>query len=182
MSDCNSQETLARFRSVLEQSPLFHNLDPDEIAVSLQRMKFEGFTAGSEILTEGNQYHGVWILLSGTCEVLKHGSRLDSRLAVLEPGSIFGEMSFLHPVPHSASVRAVDRVETIRLMADAYDSLREEHPTVAHKIAVNVIRVISDRLRRMDTWTAELVERSNNGHDRKEWQEFRSKLYTHLFE
>ncbi|HWL08132.1 MAG TPA: cyclic nucleotide-binding domain-containing protein [Planctomicrobium sp.] len=182
MQECTPADTLTKFDSVLERCPLLVGFTQGELQACLRLVTFEAFKAGEEILTEGKMYHGLWILLTGTCEVLKHGQRLDSRLAVLDPGHVFGEMSFLHPVPHSASVRAVDHVETIRLMADDYEQLRLEHPSAAHKIAVNVIRIVSDRLRRMDEWTAELVERNNNGHERKEWQEFRTKLYTNLFE
>lgn len=182
MQECNISESLSKYGDVLERCPLLSGLTHEELQAALPLVIFEGFTAGEEILTEGNQYHGLWILLNGTCEVLKHGPQRDRRLALLEPGSVFGEMSFLHPVSHSATVRAVDRVETIRLMADGYEELQKEYPAAAHKIAVNIIRVVSDRLRRMDEWTAELVDRNNNGVERKEWQEFRSKLYTNLFD
>jgi len=170
------------FRAALDRCALLQGLTPDEIQAVLRRVRLEGFTAGEEILTEGNQYHGIWILLSGTCEVIKQGQRRDSRLATLEPGNVFGEMSFFHVVPHSASVRAVDRVETMRLMLDDYQLLREDSPQAAHQIAVNIIHILSDRLRRMDEWTCELVERNADGHGHKEWQEFRSRLYSNLFD
>lgn len=175
-------EALQEFQAELQRCSLLNGLTGEELQAFLQRIRFEGFRPGDEILTEGNQYHGVWILLSGTCEVIKHGLHRDSRLAVLEPGNVFGEMSFLQAVPHSASVRAVDQVETMRLMRDQYDDLREHCPQAAHKIAVNIIRVLSDRLRKMDEWTCELVERECDGRRYKEWQDFRSKLYTDLFE
>ncbi|SFJ30860.1 Crp/Fnr family transcriptional regulator [Planctomicrobium piriforme] len=175
-------ETIGKFNDVFERCTLLSGLTSEEMLAFLRRVQFEGFTSGDEILTEGNQYHGVWILLRGTCEVIKHGPKRDSRLATLEPGNVFGEMSFFHPVGHSATVRAVDHVETMRLMLDGYEQLRQDCPTAAHKIALNIIRILSDRLRRMDEWTCELVERNSDGHGYKEWQEFRSKLYTNLFE
>ncbi|WP_437230758.1 Crp/Fnr family transcriptional regulator [Planctomicrobium sp. SH661] len=182
MQDRDPVETIEKFQGVLERCSLLSGLTTEEMHAFLRRVKFEGFSPGDEILTEGNQYHGVWIVLRGTCEVVKHGHRKDSRLAILEPGNIFGEMSFLHPVAHSASVRSVDQVETMRLMREDYDDLCRQSPSAGQKIAVNIVRVLSDRLRRMDEWTCELVEKDSDGQRHKEWQEFRSKLYTNLFE
>lgn len=182
MQGRNPVETIARFQSVLERCSLLSGFSHEEMSAFLRRVRFEGFTAGEGILTEGNQYHGIWIVLSGTCEVIKHGQNKDSRLAILEPGHVFGEMSFLQPVAHSASVRAVDHVETMRLMAEEYEDLSSDSPSAAQKLAVNIIRVLSDRLRRMDEWTCELVERNNDSRHHMEWQDFRSKLYTNLFE
>jgi CRP-like cAMP-binding protein len=182
MSELNIPETLSRFQPVLEKCSLVSGLSAGEMQAFLSRVRFEAFAGGDEILTEGNRYHGIWILLHGACEVVKHGARKDSRLAILEPGNVFGEMSFLHPAPHSASVRAMDQVETIRLMREDYDELAVLAPAAARKIATNIARVLSDRLRRMDEWTCELVERDCDGQRHKEWQDFRSKLYTDLFE
>jgi hypothetical protein len=67
-------------------------------------------------------------------------------------------------------------------MREDYDELAVEAPAAARKIATNIARVLSDRLRKMDEWTCELVERDCDGRRHKEWQDFRSKLYTDLFE
>jgi len=175
-------EIITRFQNVLERCSLLTGLNHDEMSAVLRRVRFEGFTPGDGILTEGKQYHGLWVVLSGTCEVVKHGHRTESRLAILEPGHVFGEMSFLHSVAHSASVMAVDHVETMRLMREEYDDLSSDHPSAALKLAINIIHVLSDRLRRMDEWTCELVEKGTDTQRHMEWQDFRSKLYTNLFE
>jgi CRP-like cAMP-binding protein len=178
----NAVKTPSDYQAELDKCSLLSGFTKDELAAFLDRVRFEDFGPGDEILTEGKQYQGVWLLLKGTCEVVKHGRQRDSRLAVFEPGNVFGEMSFLQAVPHSASVRAIDQVETLRLMRDQYGELREHCPSAAHKIAINLIRVLADRLRKMDEWTCELVERDGSGRRVKEWQDFRSKLYTSLFE
>ncbi|WP_437202646.1 cyclic nucleotide-binding domain-containing protein [Planctomicrobium sp. SH664] len=175
-------EIPAHYQQQIARSPLLQGFTPDELRAFTERSQMEGFTPGHEILTEGNLYQGIWVLLEGTCEVVKRGPHRDSRLAVLEPGAVFGEMSFLQASTHSASVRAVDRVETLRLMRGQYDKLVEACPSAAMKIAANLVRILSDRLRRMDEWTCELVEHECDHRRHQEWQEFRSKLYTNLYE
>lgn len=175
-------DTLEKFQAELERCSLLSGFTTAELTAFLDRAIFESFGQGEEILTEGKLYQGIWLIVSGRCEVVKRGPQRDSRLAILEPGHVFGEMSFLQAVPHSASVRALDRVETVRLMRQQYEELRECCPSAAHRIAANIVRVLSDRLRKMDEWTCELVEKECDGRRHEEWKEFRSKLYTDLFE
>ena len=124
-------------------------------------------------------YRGLWAVLRGRCEVVRLcGNGNDQQLAILEPGGIFGEMSFLHEAPHSATVRALTQVDTVHLTPDAFEELKSRNIEAAYAITSNLVQLLSDRLRRMDTWTCELVNKSENGRHHAEWQEFQSKLYT----
>jgi CRP-like cAMP-binding protein len=68
-------------------------------------------------------------------------------------------MSFFHAAPHSASVRALNEVEVLQLSRVHYDELEIACPSAASKIMLNTLKVLSERLRRMDDWTAEFVQR-----------------------
>jgi CRP-like cAMP-binding protein len=162
----------------LENCLLLHSLTPDELAVVVERLQFEDFEKGAEILTEGLSYHGLWILLEGTCEVVRgaRGPR-PSQLAVIEPGAVFGEMSFLTGQPHSATVRALSPVRTARINKSSFVELEQAQPAIAERIITCVARVMADRLRKMDDWICRLVEKGNNNSHQGEWREFRSKLY-----
>jgi CRP-like cAMP-binding protein len=163
--------------SLLRQCPILEGLSDVELQIFLNRVLSEDFPAGEEILTEGLRYHSLWILVSGEVEVLKKGHHRLSRLATLGPGNVFGEMSFLDGTSHSATVKARVPCQTIRLMHDAYEDLRQVHPEIAHRISLNLVRILSDRLRHMDAWTCELVEKECDEKRHDEWQQFRSKLY-----
>lgn len=162
----------------LEQCLLLQSLSTEELEIVVQRLQFEDFEKGADILTEGLSYHGLWILLDGRCEVIRggHGSR-SNQLAVLEPGAVFGEMSFLSGHPHSATVRALTPVKTARIMKDSFIDLEATRPAIAERIMTCVARVMADRLRKMDDWICKLVEKENHNSHQGEWREFRSKLY-----
>lgn len=165
----------------LQRCILFQGMKPDELDAVFRLMQSEDFAAGAEILTEGLTYASLWIIVTGRCEVVKAGNGSKSnRLATLETGSVFGEMSFLETAPHSASVRALSDVSTMRLMKEGFDKLRAEHPWAADKIACNLVLILSQRLRRMDEWTCELVQSNGSENQHAEWQEFRAKLYSGL--
>jgi CRP-like cAMP-binding protein len=103
-------------------------------------------------------------------------------LAVLEPYSIFGEMSFFHKAPHSASVRAQTSVELLCIARGDYDDLIREGAWGAYKLAFNAVASLAERLRRMDEWVAELAGEparaisSTEGRS-SEWADFRDRMF-----
>lgn len=168
-------------RNQLSRCPLFQDMANGELDAVFHHMTFEDFPADDTILVEGRAHQSLWVLVTGRCEVVKCGNGdHQNQLAVLDAGSVFGEMSFFEAAPHSASVHALTDVTTMRLTREAYDRLRSEHPDAADKIACNVVRILAGRLRRMDEWTCELVQINGNEKQHKEWQEFRARLYSSL--
>ncbi len=136
------------------------------------------FPCGTTILTEGEEGQCLWLLLKGTVQVVKDVAGRDPQhLATLEPGSIFGEMSFLQRAPHSASVVAMEDVEVARLSPEEFNKLREECPSAAFCIVMNLVTVIAERLRRMDKRISEILKDGGHEHRNKEWHDFRARLF-----
>ena len=78
-------------------------------------------------------------------------------LAVLEPYSHFGEMSFFHPAPHSADVRAQTAVTAAAISYADYKDLIDEGIMGGLQAGVQRVESLAERLRRMDEWIAELL-------------------------
>ncbi|MFV0445587.1 MAG: Crp/Fnr family transcriptional regulator [Planctomycetaceae bacterium] len=148
--------------------------DHDHIERLSDRMQFK---SGEVILQEGQVDRALWLLISGTCEVIKRGHQQeDQQLAILEAGSVFGEMSFLHPAPHSASVKALTRVEIAKITPNAFEALRKESPAAAYCVLTHLVQLLSDRLRRMDERICEELEESP-AERQQEWHDFRARLF-----
>lgn len=162
------------------QCPLFWELDQAEFEEVRRRLIAETYPKNEVILREGKSFQVLWIIARGECEVFKMvRPDVEQRLTVLDAGSVFGEVSFFQPAPHSASIRALTEVEVMRLPREQFSELEVVSPTAVKKMLTNTVRVLAERLRRMDTWTCELFERPDGPeHHRKEWRDFRSKLYT----
>jgi CRP/FNR family transcriptional regulator, cyclic AMP receptor protein len=82
------------------------------------------------------------------------------------------------PEACSANVRALTDVDTVRLSPEAFQTLKQRNLAAVYGITANLVHLLSERLRRMDTWTCELVEQTEDDRRHDEWQEFQSKLYT----
>jgi CRP/FNR family transcriptional regulator, cyclic AMP receptor protein len=77
----------------------------DSILPLFQHLPLQRFSVGDFLIQEGEQHNKLLILAEGGLEVLKG----DLRVAISrKPGAVFGEISVLLNVPHTASVRAVE--------------------------------------------------------------------------
>ena len=89
---------------------------------------------GENVLTAGSTTGRLFVLRSGSVEVLKDGVQIAE---ISEPGAVFGEMAVLLDQPHTADVRARERSEF--LVADA-PTLLAGDSTVALYVAAILAR------------------------------------------
>jgi CRP/FNR family cyclic AMP-dependent transcriptional regulator len=165
--------------SVLSKCALFRGMSSVESRELRSLLEHKSYSAGETILAEGESFQIMWIVLKGRCQVvktLKSGEEIE--LGIIEVGSVFGEMSFFHPAPHSATVRAVTAVEVVLLPREKYEALTRDGSQAAYKLAFNTIGVLIERLRRMDESIAVRMERNNASAHKEEWMDFQTKLYT----
>lgn len=164
---------------LLTSFPVFEGLaaaDASRIAADLTRMSFD---AGSTILHEGKSIQALWIIVSGECVVSrKAADKTEMVLAELKSGDVFGEMSFVRSAPHSATIKARTGVSVCTYTREDFLKLANAHPTAAFRVCANIAGVLAERLRRMDTWVCDLVERPEASNHRDEWQTFRSAVYS----
>lgn len=161
----------------LPNSLLTELLTPSQRQAFLRLAEAETHPADTTILHEGGDTRGLWVVMRGGAEVVKHSGDGPPRvLAELGPGAVFGEMSFFRPAAHSAAVRAVSVVETVLLTADGHDRLQRDDPATAAALARAVAVILSERLRRMDDWVARLLA-TCPPEKKEEWADFRTKLW-----
>lgn len=98
----------------------------------LQRRSFR---SGETMIAEGSSSGALYVLIAGEAEIIRERTQITH---VDEPGSIFGEMSVLLEMPHSATVKALSDVETYEI-PDALAFL-DTRPEFALSIATMLAR------------------------------------------
>lgn len=98
---------------------------------------------GEIIFSEGEIGNEMYIIQSGTVELLKSIGKETRVLATLDKGDFFGEMSVLEDLPRTASARAKTDVELVRINGATFDSMLKGNT----EIAVRMMRKLSRRLR-----------------------------------
>ena len=86
------------------------------------------FAPGIFVFRENDDSQDLYFLVSGELEVLK-GSRVISKIT--EPGTLFGEMSFLLGGKRTASVKASLETETVQVPRDQISAFMREFPSAA---------------------------------------------------
>ena len=116
-------------------------------------------TAGRIIIETGQEERALYILLEGTVEVDVASPRAGERqLAQLEKGSVFGEGSFFHAGPHSATVKALTDARLLRLDREKFNELLQKDNVAALRVAANAAKILAAKLQQADRCIAGLLE------------------------
>jgi CRP/FNR family cyclic AMP-dependent transcriptional regulator len=144
---------------VLRQTPAFQLLDDEELAELTAHVDERTFAPGQVVFQTGEPGGAMHVVLSGRVEVfLLDGDRRRVVLNELGPGEIFGELSLFDGDPRSASVRAVEPTRTFLIDRADLERLFARRP----QAALDVLTVMSRRLRRTDLLLSQRVARNPN--------------------
>lgn len=98
--------------------------------------------AGQALFHEGEEGHMMFVLTTGSAEVLVH----DRVVETLQHGSIIGEVGIVLPGPRSASVIAKTDCEFVAIDEKRFLFLIQQTPF----FATQVMRVMAERLRNLN--------------------------------
>lgn len=107
------------------------------------------FQKGDVIIREGDGGREMFIIQSGSVDVIKGEGDNKMVLAVLERGDFFGEMSILENVKRSATVIAKEETRLLVLNAGNFMLKIRKDPTFAFSIMQrmsNRIRILNEKL------------------------------------
>lgn len=100
------------------------------------------YRAGDVIYREARPGSEMYIVEEGQVEIVKRLGPEERRLALLEAGDFFGEMSVLENSPRRATARAVTDCRLLPIDATTFDRMLREYP----EITVRMMRTLSRRL------------------------------------
>ena len=101
--------------------------------------------AGTVLVREGEHGDTAYILLEGTCEVLRGEGEDEELLRVLGPGEVFGETAVLLSRPRTATVRAKTDVTVVVVDATSLQQALGVQPWVGP-----FVRALAERFRDID--------------------------------
>jgi uncharacterized protein len=127
--------------AVLSAVSIFSETPRESLGLIAPLLEEITVAVGETVIERGEMGDAMYIIKNGRM-IVHDGER---ELNHLGPGDVFGEMAVLDPEPRSASVTAQEESVLLVLRRDALHNLMMQQP----KIARGVIRILSDRLRRM---------------------------------
>lgn len=128
---------------VLTKVPLFAGLDARAIEAIAAFAFRKTFQKGDLIVEEGRTGNGMFIIVSGSSEVIKGLQTAQPRtVARLGAGEPIGEMALLGEWPRTASVRALETTECVGI--DRWLFL--DHLNREPKLALRLLQILALRL------------------------------------
>ncbi len=115
--------------------------------------------AGTYLFREGELGTEMYIIRQGSVEILQEAGGRPTRLALLEKGDFFGEMSLLEELPRNASARAVTAVELLQISGSTFDAMLRANTEIAVRIMRKLCRRLRDTDHRLREALGEEVER-----------------------
>jgi PAS domain S-box-containing protein len=97
------------------------------------------FSRGRTIFMEEDDSQDLYILVAGELEVLKGNKKI---MEITAPGSFFGEISFLLGTKRTATIKALNAVQAVRIPKTEMTNFLRQFPEIAGEIS----KVLAQRL------------------------------------
>ena len=138
----------------LKQVSIFKGLDDKEVHDLITIAKKRIFRSGEVIFHRDDPGQMLYIIKEGKvkiCLISPDGQEIS--LVVFGKGEYFGEFALLDGLPRSANAIALEKVECYTLLRSDFHSVIKKNP----KIAIQVMEVLCERLRKTDQKVEDLI-------------------------
>jgi CRP-like cAMP-binding protein len=140
---------------------LFEFLTEEEREEFVEGSELVAFMPGETIIAEGGEPGGLFVLTSGRVEVRKSlPTGCDRLLAEIEAAgerTVVGERELLGESGASASVRAANRVEAVKIPRETFQRMISEGRPAAFRLSYRIARTLAQRLTRLDEEVVEAI-------------------------
>jgi len=140
---------------VLQEMPLFRNLDLKRLRVVAMMGESQAYRAHERLFEKGEEGDAAFIIIDGEVEVLVPAEGGEQSVAILGKGEIFGELAVICDQVRSSAIAARSELEVLRLDRNVVLNLMREFPD----ISLEMVRILAQRLERT---TSELSQARAN--------------------
>ncbi len=127
---------------VLGKVPLFRYLTYPELLKVLSLVKVREFQPGDRVIEEGSMGDELFVVASGTIEILKN----DQAVATRGKGEFLGEIGFFNNIPRTATVRATQPATVLAFSRKDLISMLRKEPAISVKFLWAMSQELSYRI------------------------------------
>jgi len=133
---------------LLRPQAIFAGLDEEELALVAEICREQRFISGEAVFREGEIGDRLYLIVDGEVRITRQipGSG-EEALAVLKPGSLFGEMAVLDHGPRSTDAIANRETLCLTILRSDFELLLQRNRDMAVAVLWAVVRLVSKRLR-----------------------------------
>jgi CRP-like cAMP-binding protein len=140
-------------KTLLEKTALFGDLKDMEWDELLKITNEKKYEEGQIIFSEGHDSTELYMVFKGEVEIQIHiaPQLSESTVYVVKQFDVFGEFAFVDPNPRSATARCKTDCVLGIITRNDFEELVRRFPTVGLNFYKSLVRLLSERLRRMNT-------------------------------
>jgi len=132
----------------LDDSPIFSGMSADEIQTLSKVFTSKELGEGKTVFVENMQGESLYLIQQGTIRISKMMAESDEEvLVVLGPADVFGEMAIFDGAHRSATARVAEDARLFSFSKSDFEALSLDNPSLCLKLALNIIRLFSGRIR-----------------------------------
>ena len=127
---------------LLRKIPLFASIDTAKLkllAFTSERLTFD---SGTVLFREGERGDSAYLILTGSVQVAVNSPKGPVTVAIIREHNIVGEMALLGDMPRTATVSAIEPVETLRIKKDQFFQMMRDLP----QMTLEIMRELAVRL------------------------------------
>ncbi|MEW6683703.1 MAG: GAF domain-containing protein [Nitrospirota bacterium] len=149
---------------------LFSELDDDELRALAPLVHEQSIPPGEEFLSQDRLGDGLYVLASGRALVFRReDDGQDLTLDTIGPGESVGEMGYFSSGRRSASARAIEELQVLRMAYTELDQAIDAAPRLARRL----LELVTGRLRRLNLRFQDVTHTSRDAeHSLKGLQSF----------
>lgn len=132
----------------LSDVPLFTGMGKKLLRKLLIDLIEKKYTAGDIIFHEGESGKAVYVVLDGSVKIIKTSHSESKTLAVLGPGSHFGELSLIGQCSRFATAVAEKDSLLLIMYKSYFDDLIRGNSAISSRILLNLAEILSKYIQR----------------------------------
>jgi CRP-like cAMP-binding protein len=141
--------------SVLRRIPLFAHIHTQKLkllAFTSERVVYE---PGQTLFLQGDEGDAAYVIIDGQADVLVDAPQGPVSVAQMERNAIVGEVAILCDVPRTATIKAISRLDTLRITKAQFLELLTEYP----ELSIEIMKILAQRLARTSSELSEARSR-----------------------
>jgi CRP/FNR family transcriptional regulator, cyclic AMP receptor protein len=127
---------------LLRRVPFFAEIEPSKLKLLAFMSERVGFDPGKIVVQQGDPSNAAYLIIDGEAEVVVEAPSGPVTVATLGANEIFGEIAILCNVPRTATVRAKNRLITLRIAKEPFLRMVQDFPNMA----IAIMRELAHRL------------------------------------
>lgn len=131
----------------------------EDYGVLLEQAQVATYKQHDVILKEGRLSQAIYLVRQGTVRIERAATGRDVAIAFLEPGEVFGEVSFLEGVPTTDAVIAQEDVEIFVINQAQLADLLDTQPGLSDRFYQSLVHNLSSRLHQTSSLVSHLIRR-----------------------